>query len=259
MKLGEIDVLSQCCSKNYWDSVSVPMLRQERNARLFGNANIGYQYLTNLQVPGQFSYDDSPLLIQRWYARTNLVEEPALMSALRHWAESVQACLVIGDVPRWRLPLSDLLLRRPFASEQARLLDGDPWPIVLHQRQVFRVTLDAFIDADVQPLITELANCGYATEPYLQNQGLIWIHFEGLNPPSENKVWDVESLLDIVIAEGKKRRTTEEKIANWVLGVARREGGNVQLEAIADAILDGRASGEQLAPYPKLTQEQLDR
>ncbi len=79
--------------------------------RMFGNANIGYQELTNLQVSGQFTYDRSDVWITNWYARSNI---PNTCAQFRDWAMSTDAQLTVGyHYTPMRSSIYELIFRAP--------------------------------------------------------------------------------------------------------------------------------------------------
>jgi hypothetical protein len=94
---------------HYWDTVSLRNLCEpERSWRLFGNANVGYLQLSNMQLGGMFPVDQT-FLISSWYLSLSAIPqeyEDLLMTALH---ESI-VTLNIGDRPMQQFPALDLFL-----------------------------------------------------------------------------------------------------------------------------------------------------
>lgn len=245
--------LQGCDSANYWDCFDLRDRSGERNHRVFGNRNIGQLQLTNLQIPGCLGSSDSYCIVQRWYARTNLpLGDPEVNLRFMRWAENAVVGLIDGESRiRWRSPLADLILRRPRAGDEpraTRMVDGDPWPIVFAPRHHMSVSVDEFRDHDD---VYWTARNSHEFGDYPDSIPRVWIHFEGIHPPrrARNLTRLVEQIVGLVIDRGQERRSTEEKIAAWVLGIAKATGDSA-VEAVADGILAGRASSEQHVAPP---------
>jgi hypothetical protein len=203
------------------------------SCRIFGNANIGNARFTNLQVAGQLTFDDDIMLVQRWYARTDM----AMTQAAWKWSEQVQVTCQMGYHNMWQLPLSDLLERRPRYSDsdpQHERPMFDPFPFVLPPRQNISVLIDNFTANHAhRDLITSLDASNRLMLGSFEPP-LVWIHLEGV------RVIDgqIPELMDMQM---KKTKTVEERIIHWVLKMRTDDdANNAQIDAIADGILEGR-------------------
>lgn len=230
-------------SKSWYDCVALATdgygdLLSTHSIRIFGNSNVGNLNLTNLQVPGQFQFEGS-FIVQRWYARTNIQREwndvwPQFMAAMN----TSHATFIMGDKPQWQMAISELLDRRPRRSDEepqhSRVWAGDPWPLVVPERQFVNVTLDLFGSADA--LRTRLLE--YVTYEFTPR---LWIHLEGVSVPDDE---DGRRLLDALLNTDRQRRSVEENIVNWLAGMVAsidEDAAKAQVLAIADGILSGRA------------------
>jgi len=119
------------------DGDTVLALGEEFGMCMFGYANVGVPYRTNLQVPGQLACDQEGHIV-RLYARTNLPDS----AAFRAWAHTTIVDFIIGDRPVAQAHLSELMRLAPkshlsdkesdlvgrFTFEGGRLvpIDGNP-------------------------------------------------------------------------------------------------------------------------------------
>jgi len=76
------------------------------STRLFGNSNIGDARKTNLQVPGQLTFDDTPILLTSWWITT--VSWPRV----EDFFSKAWLTLVVGDRQEVMTPALELLRRR---------------------------------------------------------------------------------------------------------------------------------------------------
>jgi len=91
--------------RQFYDSVDLePDLLN--STRMFGNRNIGDARRTNLQVPGQFTFDDTPILITSWWI-TTVAWPRADEFFSRCWLT-----MVVGDRPEMMTPALELWHRR---------------------------------------------------------------------------------------------------------------------------------------------------
>jgi hypothetical protein len=119
--------------RQFYDSIDLePEL--QNSTRMFGNRNIGDARRTNLQVPGQFTFDDTPILITSWWITT--VGWPnAEKFFARCWVT-----VIVGDRPEMMTPALELWHRR-----QAVLIPVPP-------RQNFSVVFDfSHITDEIRP------------------------------------------------------------------------------------------------------------
>lgn len=103
---------------NMYDSVSLNEFAKDApRTRLFGNRHIGFGALTNMQCGGHMA-SDATCQFYNWYARADFaVDTPAMYRDLR-WASATTVTFVIGVMPVYQLPLSDLLMRKQGQIDQ---------------------------------------------------------------------------------------------------------------------------------------------
>ncbi len=232
---------------NYYDSVGLANNYNgyqgwQNGIKLFGNANVGDLHRTNMQAAGQFSRHDDPVVVQRWYARTNLPTTGELADAFNLLAHSTAVTFVIGNRVSWQMSLFELLERRPRAAEHADHVLGlaDPWPEIVPVRQNVAVQLDRFNDHAFQQVMNLLTQSSVfnSAEQFGLVPPLVWVHLEGVSCPA--KVAD-----QIGAAMVKRRvvdRSIEEDVVAWIMGIAKHPDTQEpsQLVAIADGILEGK-------------------
>ncbi len=84
------------------------------NIRLFNRDNVGFQNLSNLQIPGMLVCDQTAV-IANVYARTNIPTMPTeLHYALDQVSNMAVVTLVVGEMPQRQFNLAELLKRRPY-------------------------------------------------------------------------------------------------------------------------------------------------
>lgn len=200
--------------------------------KLFGNANVGDFSFTNLMLPGYLDNGETPTVVQRWYARTDLPSTSVASAAFHEWAHSAQATFVMGNWPLWKLSVAELLDRRPRADRDAVV---DPWPIVVPTRQYVSVQID-YSEVKLDRLVGILES---EYGEYVDSVGgnpKLWIHVEGLSRVTQ-------PVLDAITKASQKRRSVEDSVAAWILGLADEKcDGDVkaQLQAVADGVLERR-------------------
>jgi hypothetical protein len=247
-----LEMLRELQTLNVWDARPLTEA-QSYSVRLFGNANVGNLLLTNLQVQGMLSHDRS-CLIQRWYARTNLPEHGPVRDAFNAWANCATATFVLGGKPpQTVLSVRDLVARCPTYEEQetARPLRYDPVPMIVPVRQNISVQLDRFTPELNDRLLSAIAREGVVNP-------LLWIHLEGVQLPGIRYRDDTTErdsrwapMFDQVIAHVMRleteQKTAEERVIQYILGIAKEPGASAdaraQAFAIADGIMEGRARG----------------
>lgn len=112
VKPPELKGSGECVRGVFWDSLPINS-KTPASARLFGNASdIGYQNMTNLQVPGMF-FSDSVFHIAAWHLTATPRE--GLYPDLEKLLTEGVAMLVVGD--------------RPVATRRLVELWQEPWPV----------------------------------------------------------------------------------------------------------------------------------
>jgi hypothetical protein len=196
--------------------------------RMFGNANVGNMYLTNLQVAGGLiANDDFSVLVRRWFLRTNIAihPSPGFHEAWTKFLNGLMATLVIGNRITWQANGLQLWQN----SEQP---NNANWPLFIPPRQNVSVTLDRF---------TEARDHFVGRLPSGDVPDVIWIHLQGLLVPAEIAQRVVRKLTEL---EGQVK-STEDRVVDWIRRTAETsdDAGKLQLEAICDGILEGRHMG----------------
>ncbi len=224
--------------QNFWDSAAFfdSHYGSLLNVRLFGNSNIGMLERCNLQSPGQVCYEGS-FVLRRWYARTNACE-PEMAAALRAWSHSSYATFHLGDRLMWTLPFVELFARRPTAEAseiQPRRLH-DPWPIIVPTRQNISVGIDTFSG-------TSDALSAFYSQNAHRGAGRVWVHLEGVWLRHDDRSPRWREVLRALMGLEESAVAVEQEVADWIRGqrVPGADDANAQLEAIADAVLEGRA------------------
>jgi hypothetical protein len=128
---------------NFYDAIHVLKMNDEHN-RLFNNQNIGIEYLTNMQIAGQF-HGDRTFVLVNVYVRTNMgkprpqlddashkevrdlfaaghdgdaigtlmrecrSERTPLTRALEEWAHTAVVTVVVGSKPMFSMNAHDLM------------------------------------------------------------------------------------------------------------------------------------------------------
>lgn len=155
--------------------------------RLFINRNIGIDSWCNLEVGGYFGGDTS-MIVDHWYARTDLDAPIAVRSAFERWAKTVKLTLIIGDRPSWHQTLDELLRSRPWIPEERidhvlnpeeaeqyrqRMRDGHV-PTWIPVRQNYCVRVDHAYEGHFNDLVKA---CEKVPEMVMPR---IWLNLEGL-------------------------------------------------------------------------------
>jgi hypothetical protein len=239
---------------NYYDAFDIN--DQFRSSlRLFGNTNIGNAHLTNIQVPGILG-GDNILILQRWWARTNVGINPisetrtgaaALMTQLAH---SMQLIVEVGQRYTWRRSLAELYDRRPRLTPDNHYEAHrcDPLPMIIKPRTNVQVRIDGFdpeLFDELARIVRREGPNGLNTE---SRTPLVWIHLEGIEIPSGHRFafgHDGEKLADRIMSVHREHRSAEERIADWILGRMHDAAPEEMqyLSVVRDAILEGKHRG----------------
>ncbi len=145
----------------WWDCVTfgrgVPMQPYER---LFGNANVGYLFASNMQVAGQFGPDDGASYVGGWSVQHN-AQSPELRTAVDNYMMSAVATFTLGD--------------RNVADRHLMALQKEAKPIevLVPCRQNVCVNVQSF-DNHHEALDQMVAEGNYG-----QSRLNVWIVFEG--------------------------------------------------------------------------------
>lgn len=242
-RMSEDNLFSEIRSESLYDCFDLTGPRVVMPShRLFGNQNIGWSELSNLQVAGQMP-GDYYFVVQRWYARTNI---PSETHSFETWTHSTPITFLVGYNRVWGLNLRELLDRRPRTDEErpAKLVDGDPWPVLIPCRQTFTVQVDSMAAGALDKAQRWLRN-----HPTFQNEGdgvvpRVWVHLEGLRIPStipSAKIFGLFTQLE------RKHREPADEIVRWLTGMSKdstiSDDTKATMSVIADGILEGKHKG----------------
>jgi hypothetical protein len=234
--------LNDVQQENWWDSIDIGGSDVLQNGtRIFGNRNVGDLGRCNLQTPGRLAYHPRVCVVQRWYARTNIVaphydDFSDAKEALAQWASCTYAGLQLGDRGKWRLPLCDLLLRQPASGVQ------DPWPLIVDPKDNVMVNLDWY-DGTAMDVMTQL---GQQRNANMFQPIRIWIHLEGVSVHMRDRADKHDDvahhLINTVLTATKQRKSVEDAIADWLLGQIETadDEAKAQLHGVRDGIMEGR-------------------
>ncbi len=219
----------------WWDSFELND-RLSYSTRLFRNANVGMTNLSNMQVGGQLVFPDGfSAIIQRWFARTNVVGD-AERASITAWSGNTVATLFLRQQVTWQLHLSELLARRPCHDpdrpEPRRM--HDPWPCVVHSRDAMSVSVDMF-DGSRDRIVERFIDRWPGQAP-----AIVSVVFEGLVIPSEI----VDPVLSILMTLRDRRVAAHVEIVDYILGVSRDLIDSREkdiLRVVADGILQHKA------------------
>lgn len=232
-------------SGNFFDSLSLEEISQQRSIRMFGNQNVGHLGFTNLQVAGQLTFG-AAFIVTHWYARTDIpwrVGSGDTAELLTAWSNASMLTLNVGDRQVWMSSLYDLLRMWRWSDREGTSVENLTtmcprvlWPEVIPHRQSVNVRFDSFGDG-----IDGLRTSEIPSYPR------IWVHLEGLIVPAgeghevprpNSKVYDI---IEAITVGNHHRKSAEDRIVEWIMGVAEKtEGDASQLHALADGILEGR-------------------
>jgi hypothetical protein len=251
--LSDDDLLVHLRAANIWDAISLDA-DWNQSQRLLLNANIGNLSLTNMQVAGQIAGDQS-MVVMNWYARTNINRTPLF----ERFAALTYVTLIIGNVPTWCSPISDLITPSPGQRQRAPI-----WPTVIPHRQNISLQLDTFGRA-ADPLVNPIDR---QRDIGLIDRPLVWIHLEGMLIPRSLWIRDDEDedateirrrwtqlqakVLRLVTSARSQQVDTAEHIARWLASMSEDPTINhdirSQLDALADGIREGRWRPEDAKP-----------
>ncbi len=234
--------MADLVSRNYHDAIELgrannfgSVFRSPGVARIFGNANIGNGQLSNLQVPGRLSENPyRPVIVQRWYARTNIPDVGAAWEEFCIWSHSVKVQLRRGPNAIWGRSLYELIKMIPRTDGEAVV--QDPWPCHFPSHEIVSVALDAYAGSDhlEEILQSEVGPFG--------QRWFVWVHLDGVEFAGSSK--EFKKLAGILERSDERQASETQRIAAWILRESRnplmKPEDAAQLVALHDGIQEGR-------------------
>jgi hypothetical protein len=125
IRLSDEDFHRQRLNLNVWDSFAMNEFGGRHTLKVFGNANIGNLFLTNLQVSDMLVPADSVAVIQNWYARHAGLHgiDDAQRAQWGRFTRTTIVSLVVGCMPLLQLPLAELLQRKEGQRDEAEVTE----------------------------------------------------------------------------------------------------------------------------------------
>lgn len=173
---------------NFYDAFNA--VKQSGTFLLFGPANVGDLYRTNLASPPGVLEPTAENFIDHWYARADLGNATLLQrAAFERWSHWCPVTMRVGDMPQEQFSLFDLLRRKPWfppsvATTQLspeelaafyKRQDEGARPIHVPLRQTFAIeVLSTHIEHEL------LADAFQAFDGDHGRFPTVWIHIEGI-------------------------------------------------------------------------------